>query len=259
MSTSDLNQLQDELVPYKPPYSVGEEIANSVTSGIGTALSIAGLVVMIVYAASYGDVWHITSVSIFGAALILSHLSSTLYHSISPPRAKNVLKLFDHLAIYILIAGTYTPFVLVNMRGNWGWTLFTIIWGLAVLGVIIKLTRLNNIRGLSTGFYVAMGWCVILAINPMLETVAAGGIKLLLAGGICYTVGVVFYAWKSMPYSHAIWHCFVIAGSICHFFAVLFYVIPMEEQDAVINQNLSQPAIHQSADPSPATDQTPNP
>lgn len=211
----------------KPDYTVREEIANAITSGIGTALSIAGLVIMIVYASKYGDVWHVVSVSIFGASLILSHLSSTLYHSIAPSPAKRVFKLIDHLAIYILIAGSYTPFVLVSLRGPWGWSLFGIIWGLAVLGVLIKLTPLNNIKGLSTGFYVAMGWSVIIAINPLLESVAEGGIRLLVAGGLCYTVGVVFYAWRSLPYGHAIWHVFVIGGSICHFFAVLLYVIPL--------------------------------
>ncbi len=210
-------------------YTLGEEIANSITSGIGTALSIAALVIMLVYASKYGDAWHITSVSIFGFSLVFSHLASTLYHSIAPPRAKRVFKLIDHLAIYILIAGTYTPFVLVNLRGPWGWSLFAGIWTLAIFGVLIKITPLDRIRGLSTAFYVAMGWSVIIAINPMLENVAAGGIQLLVAGGLFYTVGVIFYAWDRIPFGHAIWHAFVVGGSVCHFFAVLFYVIPLAE------------------------------
>lgn len=216
----------------KPPvnsagYTLGEEIANAITSGLGTALSVAGLVVMVVYATRYGNAWHIVSVSVFGASLILSHLASTLYHAIHPPRAKNVLKVFDHLAIYVLIAGTYTPFTLVNLRGSWGWELFFLIWFLAIGGLVIKLTPLARMKYLSTAFYIAMGWTVVLVIGPVLENVAMGGVWLLAAGGLSYTAGVLFYAWRAMPYNHAIWHLFVIGGSVCHFFAVLFYVIPL--------------------------------
>jgi len=217
-------------------YTLGEEIANAITSGIGTALSIAGLVIMVVYAALEGDVWHVVSVTIFGVALILSHLSSTLYHAVHPPRAKSVLKVFDHLAIYVLIAGTYTPFTLVNLRGPWGWSLFVAIWALAVGGVLIKLTRLNEIKYLSTAFYVAMGWTVVLVIGPVMEHVAPGGVWLLVAGGLSYTVGVAFYARNSMPYNHAIWHLFVIGGSVFHFFAVLFYVIPLAPSAVLLLQ-----------------------
>lgn len=209
-------------------YTLGEEIANAITAGLGTVLAVAGLVVMVVFAALYGTVWHIIGVSIFGTSLIFSHLASTLYHSIMPPRAKSVLKLIDHLAIYVLIAGTYTPFTLVNLRGFWGWTLLILIWGLGLAGVVIKTTRLNQIKFLSTAFYVAMGWTAILVIGPLLEKVAWGGIGLLLAGGLAYTAGVAFYVLDGyMPYNHAIWHLFVIAGSVFHFFAVLFYVIPL--------------------------------
>lgn len=208
-------------------YTLGEEIANAITSGLGTALSIAGLVVLVVYAALKGGPWHVVSVSIFGASLIFSHLSSTLYHAIHPVRAKRLLKLVDHLAIYILIAGTYTPFTLVNLRGHWGWPLFVLIWGLGLAGVVIKTTRLSQVRYLSTAFYVAMGWTVVVVIKPLLDTVAPGGIWLLLAGGLAYTAGVAFYAWGRLPYNHAIWHLFVIGGSVFHFFAVLFYVVPL--------------------------------
>lgn len=207
-------------------YSVGEEIANSIVSGIGTALAIAGLVFLIIAAVQRGDAWHVISVSIFGSTLILSHLASTLYHSIAPPRAKRVLRVIDHLAIYLLIAGTYTPFALVNLRGPWGWSLFAVIWVLALLGLLIKLTPLDRVRGLSTGFYVAMGWVVVVAIKPLIEQVETGGLWLLLAGGLCYTGGVLFYAWRSLKFGHAIWHVFVLAGSACHYFAVLNYVIP---------------------------------
>ncbi|AWN17364.1 hemolysin III family protein [Salinisphaera sp. LB1] len=217
-------------------YTLGEEIANAVTSGIGTALSIAGMVILVVYAALYGTVWHIVAVSIFGTSLIFSHLASTLYHSIAPPRAKGVFRVIDHLAIYFLIAGTYTPFTLVNLRGVWGWSLLGLVWALGLAGVVIKTTSLRHVRYLSTSFYVAMGWTVVLVIRPLLENVAAGGIWLLLAGGVAYTVGVVFYAWDRMPYNHAIWHVFVIAGSACHFFAVLFYVIPLAQSAAALSQ-----------------------
>ncbi len=207
-------------------YSVGEEIANSIVSGIGTALAMAGLVILIIVAVQRGDAWHVISVTIFGSTLIFSHLASTLYHSIAPPRAKRVLQIIDHLAIYLLIAGTYTPFALVNLRGPWGWSLFAAIWVLALLGLLIKLTPLDRIRGLSTGFYVAMGWVVVVAIKPLMEQVETGGLWLLLAGGLCYTGGVLFYAWRSLKFGHAIWHVFVLAGSACHYFAVLNYVIP---------------------------------
>lgn len=212
---------------HKSEYSFGEEIANSITHGLGMLLSIAGLAILVGFASVYGNAWHIASCSIFGVTLILSYGSSTLYHSIPQPRAKRVLKIIDHAAIYLLIAGTYTPFTLVNLRGPWGWTLFGTIWGLAFLGVILKTTMLGKISGISTAIYLAMGWIVVIAIKPMLSAVATGGLLLLLLGGLAYTAGVIFYAWKSLPYNHAIWHLFVLAGSLCHFFSILFYVIPL--------------------------------
>lgn len=219
-------------------YTLGEEIANAITAGIGTVASITGLVVMVVYATLEGSIWHIVGVSVFGTSLIFSHLASTLYHSIVPPRAKTVLRVIDHLAIYFLIAGTYTPFTLVNLRGPWGWSLLVLIWALGLAGVVIKTTALRHVRYLSTAFYVAMGWTVVLVIKPLLEGVAPGGIWLLLIGGLAYTAGVIFFAWHRIPYNHAIWHLFVIAGSACHFFAVLFYVIPLAESAAALNQTV---------------------
>ena len=207
-------------------YTLGEEIANSIISGIASGLAVAALVVMVVRTALRGDGWHVTGCAIFGASLLLSNLSSTLYHAIAPPRAKRVFRVFDHLAIYFLIAGTYMPFVLVSLRGAWGWTLCGIVWGLAALGLAIKLTPLARVRGLSTGSYLAMGWTVLIAIKPVLAHVPLGGVWLLLEGGLCYTAGVIFYAWKRLPFSHAIWHLFVLAGNAFHVFAVLYYVIP---------------------------------
>ena len=208
-------------------YSCREEIANSITHGIGMLLAITGLAVLVGFASVHGDVWHVTTCSIFGATLILSYAASTLYHSIPYPAAKQVLKVIDHVAIYLLIAGTYTPFTLVSLRGPWGWSLFGTIWGLALLGVILKTTMLGRIAGISTAIYLAMGWIVLVAIKPMLAAVELGGLVLLLLGGLAYSAGVIFYAWKRLPYNHAIWHLFVLAGSLCHYFAILFYVIPL--------------------------------
>lgn len=206
--------------------TLGEEIANSIISGIAAALSIAALVVMLVYATRNGTAWHVVGVSIFGASLILSNLSSTLYHALAPPRAKRVFQIFDHLSIYFLIAGTYTPLLLVNLRGPWGWSLMAVIWGFALLGLVIKLTPLDRVRGLSTGSYLAMGWVALVAIKPLLAAVPMGGIWLLVLGGLCYTFGVIFFVWDHLPFNHALWHVFVLGGNAFHVFAVLYYVIP---------------------------------
>ena len=214
-------------VPSCSRYSRGEEIANSLTHGLGTLLAIAGLVVLLVFAALYGDSWHIVSCSIFGAALILLYLASTLYHAVRHPGAKSVLRMFDHAAILVLIAGTYTPFTLVSLRGPWGWSLFGIIWGLAVVGILIEVTRLRRYRAGLIALYVVMGWAVVTATQPMLANVGSGGLWLLLAGGLAYTGGILFYLWRRLPYHHAIWHLFVLAGSALHYFAILLYVIPV--------------------------------
>jgi hemolysin III len=207
-------------------YSLAEEIANSITHGIGALLSIVGLVVLVHLATIHGDVWHVVSSSIFGGTLILLYLSSTLYHSITAPRAKVVLRLLDHIAIYLLIAGTYTPFLLVNLRGPWGWSVFALVWGIALTGIILKVSPFGQKRGLSLSLYLALGWIILIAIKPLLIFLDPAGIRLLVAGGMAYTGGVIFYGWKRLPYNHAIWHLFVLAGSCFHFFAVLFYVIP---------------------------------
>jgi hemolysin III len=207
-------------------YTNGEEIANSITHGIGMLLSIGGLAVLVGFASIHGNVWHITACSIFGATLILSYASSTLYHSIPLPRAKRILKIIDHSAIYLLIAGTYTPFTLVSLRGPWGWSLFGTIWGIAILGIVLKATVLGKIAGISTAIYLAMGWIVVVAVKPLFNLVESGGLVLLFLGGLAYSAGVIFYAWKQLPYNHAIWHLFVLLGSLSHYFAILLYVIP---------------------------------
>ncbi|MES9857668.1 MAG: hemolysin III family protein [Sedimenticola sp.] len=207
-------------------YSFGEEIAHTITHGVGALLSIAGLAILVAFSALYGDAWHITSCSIYGATLILLYTTSALYHGIPLPNAKRILRQVDHAAIFVLIAGTYTPFTLVNLRGAWGWTLFGLVWGIAIAGVVLELAMKKRYHRLSLSLYLGLGWLVVIAVEPMLSTVGSGGLILLLSGGLCYSLGVIFYVWKSLAYHHAIWHLFVLAGSIFHFFAVLLYVIP---------------------------------
>lgn len=209
-----------------PEYSVGEEIANSVTHGLGLLLSIAGLVVLVVLACLRGNVWHIVSSSIYGSTLILLYTSSTLYHSIPLPRVKHVSKIIDHSTIYLLIAGTYTPFTLVTLRGSWGWTLFGLVWGLALAGIVLEAFWVYRPRAVSALVYLGMGWLVIIAVKPLLANLSAGGLWLLVAGGLSYTAGVAFYVLKKVRYMHFIWHVFVLAGSIIHFFSVMLYVLP---------------------------------
>lgn len=209
-------------------YSFKEELANSITHGIGVILSVCALGILATYARIYGNAWHIISVTVYGLTLILLYAASTLYHSIQLPRIKNILQILDHAAIYILIAGTYTPFTLVNLRGPWGWSLFAVIWCLAFVGAAIQIGQMKRWRGVSLILYVGMGWTILVAIKPLISSVATGGIILLLLGGLAYTFGILFYRWKGLNFHHAVWHIFVITGSIFHFFAVLFYVIPLQ-------------------------------
>ena len=209
-------------------YSTKEEIANSITHGIGIILAIAALVILAIFAGIYGNLWHVISVSVYGFTLILLYTASTLYHSIQAPRTKNIFQILDHAAIYMLIAGTYTPFTLVNLRGPWGWSLFAVVWCLALIGTAIQLGQRERWRVVSMALYVGMGWTVLGAIKPLISSIAAGGLILLLLGGLAYTFGILFYRWKRLKYHHAVWHIFVLAGSTFHFFAVLFFVIPIQ-------------------------------
>lgn len=210
----------------KGAYTKKEELANSITHGVGIALSLAALVTLVSYASMQGDMWKIVSFAIYGLSLILLYTASTLYHSFEDVKIKHYLKIFDHSAIYLLIAGTYTPFMLVMLRESIGWLLFGFIWGLALAGICFKLFFAGRFQILSTIIYLLMGWMVAFAFKPMIDHIPEGGLYWLLAGGIFYSLGVIFYLWKRIPYHHAIWHLFVLGGSICHFFAVLFYVLP---------------------------------
>ncbi|MCA9973508.1 MAG: hemolysin III family protein [Anaerolineales bacterium] len=201
-------------------YTLGEEIANGVTHGLGALLSVAGLVVLVVLAAMYGTVWHVVSYSVYGASLIILYLASTLYHSVQVPRLRPFLRIIDHSAIFVLIAGTYTPFLLVALRGPWGWTLFGVVWGIAVLGIVFKVFFIGKMEVAATIAYVAMGWMCMLVFKQLMAVMPSYGLTWLVAGGVVYTVGVLFYAWKKLPYGHAVWHLFVLGGSVCHFFAV---------------------------------------
>lgn len=203
---------------------IGEEIANSITHGVGVLLSIAGLAVLVTLAALHGSAWHIVACSVYGATLILLYLSSTLYHAIQAPRAKRVFRVFDHSAIYLLIAGTYTPFLLVTLRGKLGWTLFGLQWGLAVAGIVFKSLTREGYEIASTIVYALMGWMGIVGIKAIYASLSVGGVIWIIAGGLSYTIGILFFA-LNRRYCHAIWHLFVLAGSVCHFYAVLRYIV----------------------------------
>jgi len=213
------SQIQEEF------FTTGEEVANSIIHGFGMLFSLAALVLMIIFSALEGTAWHVVSTSIFGVTLLLLYTSSTLYHALTNRKAKNLFQIFDHSSIYLLIAGTYTPFTLVTLRGPLGWTIFGIVWGMAVLGILFKIFFVKRFVFLSTLIYIIMGWMIIIGINPLMQNIDPNGIFWLVTGGILYTLGTVFYIWRKFRYHHAVWHLFVLAGSFCHFWCVLFYVI----------------------------------
>lgn len=202
-------------------YTVREEIVNSLTHGVGALLSIAGLVVLVVFAVLHGDVWHIVSFSIFGSTLVLLYLASSLYHSVSEPTAKMFFKKLDHSAIFLLIAGSYTPFMLVSLRGAWGWSILAIIWALAIFGIILKFIFMPRFGKVSVAIYLFMGWFCVVALKELSEHVPPLSLTLMILGGLSYTAGVIFYAWRGLPYGHAVWHIFVLSGSMLHYFSVL--------------------------------------
>ncbi len=205
-------------------YTKGEEIANAITHGLGALLAIAAAVLLIVISSQTGDPYKIVSFTIFGATLFELYLGSTLYHSIVNQRAKKVLRIIDHSSIYLLIAGTYTPFALTVLRSGIGWWIFGIVWGLTASGIVLKALWLGKFHNLSTIFYNIMGWSIVFTIKDLITIISMNGIILLIAGGVAYTVGCLFYAKDNWPYNHAIWHLFVMAGSVCHFLCVLLFL-----------------------------------
>lgn len=205
--------------------TIVEEIANSITHGLGLLLSVAGLVVLIVFAWLVGKDWALFSSLFYGFSLIILYAASTIYHIVIPKRAKTILQIFDHASIYILIAGTYTPVALITFGGTWGWTLFGLEWGLAVIGIILKVFLTGRYEGISIIVYLVMGWFILVDITTLYQTVPGPGFILLVTGGITYSLGVIFYIWEKLPFSHSIWHIFVLGGSILHFFFVLLYII----------------------------------
>ena len=223
MKNEQINNLEKESYFVKTQ-TLGEEIANSITHSVGIGLSIAALVILVILASRRGDAWKIVSFSIYGATLFLLYLSSTLYHSFVNPKIKNIFRILDHSAIYLLIAGTYTPLTLTLMRGTWGWTLFGLAWAMAIGGIIVTTFLLDKLKALLVLSYVVMGLLAIIAIKPMIQMVPRGMIAWLFIGGACYILGIIFYLWKKLPYHHTIWHLFVLAGSISHFLGILFYL-----------------------------------
>lgn len=203
-----------------------EEWLNSATHGIGAVLSVIGTIALVVAAGQMGDAWKVVSFSIFGATLIMLYMASAFYHGSRSPRLRSVFKTLDHCAIFLLIAGTYTPFLLVNMRGTVGWTFFSIIWSLALSGVILKVVFKHRFRLVRVGIYLLMGWLIVFASADLVNSLSETALHLTIAGGLVYTVGVVFYLLDRIPYMHAIWHLFVIGGSACHFSAIYFGVLP---------------------------------
>lgn len=209
----------------KKSYTLGEEIFNAVSHGAGALLSIAGCVILIVFSAIHGDAYSVVSSAIYGASLIILYTMSTLYHSITNVTAKKVFRVLDHSTIFILIAGTYTPYTLVTLRGAVGWTLFGLVWGAAAFGIVLNAISIERFKKVSMICYILMGWAIVAAARPLYQNLDKGGLILLVAGGILYTVGIIFYAMKKHKYMHSVWHLFVFGGSVLHYFSILLYVI----------------------------------
>jgi len=219
--------MSDQRVRHKPPKeSVGEEIANSITHGVGAILSLVGTAFLLYRAVRDGTAVHIASFVIYGASLFLLHLSSTLYHALHAPRAKKVFWVFDHCSIYLLIAGTYTPFLLLSLWGKWGATLLVVIWTLAIVGIVFKSLFIGKLRKTSVALYIVMGWMIVVAARELWLRVPHEALIYMAAGGLSYTIGVIFYSWRRMPFNHMIWHLFVLGGSACHYIAIFFYLAP---------------------------------
>jgi hemolysin III len=205
--------------------NVAEEFANSLTHAFGLVLAIVGLLILLVETHN-GGAREIVSCTVYGVTLVLVYATSVLYHGAKRETSKRWLRTLDHVAIFLLIAGTYTPFVLIALRGAWGWTLFAIVWALAAIGTVFELTGLRRFRGVMIALYVGMGWVGVIAIRPLMAALPLPGILLVFGGGVSYTLGVIFYSWRGLRYHHAVWHLFVVGGSVLQFLSVLYYVLP---------------------------------
>ena len=211
-----------------PVYSLAEELMSSISHGVGTLLAVAALVVGVVMAAVYSDAWCVVSMVVYGATLVVLYSMSTIYHGLKPNKGKRVFRILDHCSIFLLIAGTYTPLTLVALHGTIGWVLFGIVWAAAILGIVLNAISLNRFKVFSMICYIAMGWAIVFAFKPLMDVMQTGGIVLLITGGIAYTVGAVLYGvGKKVKYMHSVFHFFVLAGSILHYFCILFYVVPV--------------------------------
>ncbi len=208
-------------------YTKKEEVVNAITHGIGVLLSITALVFLVMFAVQNGSAWHVVTFTIYGVSMLLLYLSSTLVHSFPEGKLKDLFEIFDHSAIYLFIAGTYTPFTLIVINGALGWTLLGIVWGIAIAGIVFKSFFVKKFLYISTILYVVMGWLIVIGWNPLVNTLPTAGITLLVVGGLLYTIGAIFYVWRGFTFHHAVWHLFVLAGSVTHFFAILFYVTPI--------------------------------
>ena len=205
--------------------SLLEDLVNSATHGVGLLLALSALPVLIVAASLYGNAWHIVSFSIYGATLVVMYGVSTIYHATRDVPRKRWLQVLDHASIFLLIAGTYTPFTFVTLNGGWGWSLFGVVWGLSAVGIGFKAALGARFELISTLIYIALGWSCLVAIVPLVRNLPVGGLLWLFVGGVAYTAGTVFYLWERMPFNHAVWHLFVLPGSVCHFFAILFFTL----------------------------------
>ncbi|MFD2624207.1 PAQR family membrane homeostasis protein TrhA [Salibacterium salarium] len=208
-------------------FSRKEEIANAATHAVGIVLSLVAIAVLIVFTSLNATPFHVVSVSIYGTTMLLLYVSSTLLHTLKKGKTKDLFEIFDHASIYLFIAGSYTPFLFHVVEGPLSWTLFGVVWGIAFFGIGFKAFFVKKFLFLSTIFYILMGWIMIFAWQPVMENLPAPGIGFLVGGGLLYTVGTIFYIWRHFPYHHAVWHVFVLAGSILHFFAIFFYVLPL--------------------------------
>ncbi|WP_043980104.1 PAQR family membrane homeostasis protein TrhA [Priestia megaterium] len=208
-------------------FTRGEEIANAITHGVGAVLSIVGLTLLIVLSSLEGTPWHVISFTIYGVTMLLLYVSSTLVHSFPEGKVKDLFEIFDHSSIYLFIAGTYTPFLFIAVKGTTGWTLFGIVWGIALAGIIFKAFFVKKFLFISTILYVFMGWMIVFAWDSLTQNIAHQGIVLLVVGGVLYTIGAVFYVWRGFRFHHMIWHMFVLGGTVLHFLAIILYVLPI--------------------------------